>query len=284
MLYVELPNPGGAGDITQVPDSPIFILASGQRCGSTLLQRLLNSHPEVMIWGEQEGHVERFLIEHQSLSAWAARHDDLRLQFLRDGYNGFLPNMLPDATDIQDAGKQYLKNLFGRPALRMGRPLWGFKEVRYDSYVALLLMGCFPEARIVHLTRNVWDCYRSIKRWQAIPGRWSPKWTKMALDDWVRINASFLKDAAQFPRLLRIRFEDAVADPQGTCSALASFVGVDANGMDRTVFDQRLSETSDSEAATGVEPSQVVLDEFDRALLGGEDVVAVARALGYEPP
>jgi hypothetical protein len=208
----------------------------------------------------------------------------LRLQFLRDGYNGFLPNMLPDATDIQDAGKQYLKNLFGRPALRMGRPLWGFKEVRYDSYVALLLMGCFPEARIVHLTRNVWDCYRSIKRWQAIPGRWSPKWTKMALDDWVRINASFLKDAAQFPRLLRIRFEDAVADPQGTCSALASFVGVDANGMDRTVFDQRLSETSDSEAATGVEPSQVVLDEFDRALLGGEDVVAVARALGYEPP
>jgi len=31
-------------------EKPIFVMGSSQRTGSTLLQRLLNSCPQVMIW------------------------------------------------------------------------------------------------------------------------------------------------------------------------------------------------------------------------------------------
>lgn len=34
--------------------STIFLLGSG-RCGSTLLQRALNAHPDVVMYGEHEG-------------------------------------------------------------------------------------------------------------------------------------------------------------------------------------------------------------------------------------
>jgi hypothetical protein len=273
----------GAGQPMEVDRDPIFILASGQRCGSTLLQRLLNSHPQVMIWGEQEGHLERFLTEHRALGRWAKRHDDLRLQFLRDGYDGFMPNVLPDETDVRNAAARYLEALFGRPATRMGRPIWGFKEVRYDADVALMLLNLFPDARFIHLTRHVTDCYRSLKRWEAIPGRWRPEWTSMFLDDWVRINSSFLKEASQFPRLMRIRYEDAITDQEGLIMSLAAFVGVEASRIDRAVFAQQKAETWENEEGAWVDPSTIALDDEDKARLGSEEVVCVLRALGYEP-
>ena len=35
--------------------TPLLVLGAGQRCGSTLVQRLLCSHPDVMIWESTPG-------------------------------------------------------------------------------------------------------------------------------------------------------------------------------------------------------------------------------------
>ena len=35
-------------------DTPIFIFSSG-RCGSTLMQRILNSYTDITVWGEHNG-------------------------------------------------------------------------------------------------------------------------------------------------------------------------------------------------------------------------------------
>lgn len=271
-------------DLEVAAEAPIFVLASGQRCGSTLLQRLLNSNPHVMIWGEQGGYLERFLLEHQSLLSWAERHGELRAYFERDGYDHFLPNMLPDVQALQRAAGTYLAALFAAPARQVGRPFWGLKEVRYDAYVASLLLNCFPKARIVHITRNVWDCYRSLKRWETVEGRWSRDWTKMALDDWVRVNASFIESRDRLRNLLSVRYEAMIADPGGFLVQLAGFLDMDPAVFDGSVFERRVAETPDEPALPTLNLADVELDQTDLEWLGTEPVQKVARALGYAPP
>ena len=50
---------------------PLLVLAAGQRCGSTLVQRLLCSHPRVRVWGEHVGQLRQVLTARQRLNLWS---------------------------------------------------------------------------------------------------------------------------------------------------------------------------------------------------------------------
>ena len=53
-------------------DRPVFVLAQ-HRSGGTLLARLLNCHPGLVIWGEHAGFINRLAEAHELL----VRHHDL---------------------------------------------------------------------------------------------------------------------------------------------------------------------------------------------------------------
>jgi len=146
--------------------APIFLLSSG-RSGSTLLQRILNSYDDVIIWGE-----------HRGLLAPVA---DAYFQLLEHPWNRtFMPSLSRSSTppwsdvlewkdgaqwqawlnwvspaDIDGCFRSFVESLFRHPE-QPADMTWGFKEIRYGGHdrVVEFLSRLFPDARFVFLARN----------------------------------------------------------------------------------------------------------------------------------
>lgn len=123
----------------------MVIIASGPRCGSTLVQRLLCSHPKVLIWGEHGG----------ALRSWPDA-----------GFDGFIANLMPPLSGLRQEARSLLLRLWADPAVELGRPLWGFKEIRYGRGECVGLLSLFPEPRFVHLTRDPRHVLVSLDWWE----------------------------------------------------------------------------------------------------------------------
>ncbi len=131
------------------------------RSGSTLLQRLLNVHPQLTIWGEHGGFLKG-LIDAYSVTLHDANRDNLI-----DGYEHratvigelvekekFKPWVSPfRPVDLQDRLRSLMVDLFTNsltPDIR-----WGFKEIRYSKSEVEKLMELFPHAHLVILARDL---------------------------------------------------------------------------------------------------------------------------------
>lgn len=136
-------------------DSPLFVLGL-PRSGTTLLQRMLNADPDVLIQGEQSG---AFDLVSKSYRAYCkdlhARHsqglsvDDVAAM-LRT--NTWIANL--STWDIEN-----LRRLFHRMLLAIGNPTardvrWGFKEVLFTDNVPEMIFDFYPKAKIILTTRS----------------------------------------------------------------------------------------------------------------------------------
>lgn len=141
-------------------DRPVFVASMG-RSGSTLLQRLLNVHPELTIWGEHGGFLKGLL------DSYAVTLHDANRDNLIDGYDNrasvigelvekdkFKPWVSPfRPVDLQDRLRELMVDLFTNsltPDIR-----WGFKEIRYSKNEIAPLMEMFPHAHLVILARDL---------------------------------------------------------------------------------------------------------------------------------
>lgn len=144
----------------ELHDRPVFVLAQ-HRSGGTLLARLLNCHPGLVIWGEHAGFINRLAEAHDLL----VRHHELlpdrsRRQVRREAARGelaetaFRPWRAPFAArDFAAACRMMVRDLFSRGVLPQQR--WGFKEIRYHSpLLATFLRQLFPAARFIILDRD----------------------------------------------------------------------------------------------------------------------------------
>jgi len=265
--------------------APVLVLAAGQRCGSTLLQRLLCSHPQVRIWGEHAGQVHPILVAAERLRYWSDIDAvSSREEFECSGYQGFIPNLTPDRGDIEAACRAFIETLFAKPACDAGRPIWGFKEVRYALSDVLLLRRLFPHLRVLQLVRDPRDVLCSLAEWEHNP-RWTRRDTELALGLWNTVAGSFVGSTAD-PDLgsfiLTIRYEDLVADRRRWTVAVADHCALDPDLLDESVFDKRIH--------AGSPWGQMDRDLQDwarqppalRALLDHENIQMVASAYGYD--
>lgn len=229
-------------------DAPVFVVGMG-RSGTTILGRLLATHPEV-----------GFLNEPKLL--WHAVHpeDDII------GSYGAGPGRL--LLDAGDAGA-------GR-ATRAHRLLAGFLRLSgsrrlVDKYPEMVfrpdyLKALFPDARFLVITRRGWDCIDSVARWSdrhrhhtgagrddwwgvddrkwhvlvreavpmeadlaALPDRLWP-----ALDDrgraaveWILSMRAGLRLVDRFPHhTLRIRLETLIDDPEAELTAIQKAIAL----------------------------------------------------------
>lgn len=263
-------------------DAPILVFGSGQRCGSTLVQRLLTSHPGILIWGEHGGHLADFLAMQDVLGQWdehVSSHG--RAAFAESGHQSWMANMLPGREPLDDAARAYLRALFGAPAAELGRPRWGFKEVRFTSEEAVAFKRLFPELVVIHLTRDPADVLVSLDAWSREPGStaWRPEWNAGAIDAWTRVTESFL-DAPPEPWILSRRFEDAVADPEAFMAEVAELIGTTPDRMDPGTFGRRIHGYGGDRR---LRPFAELPREV-RALLDAGQVREVAARAGYELP
>jgi len=263
-------------------NGPLLVLAAGQRCGSTLVQRLLSSSPDVLIWGEHVGQLRLIFAAGTRLTGWTTAFGESGRQgFARSGHQSFMANLTPEAVHIDDAMRAFVEALFARPAAELGRTVWGFKEVRYGLAEATAFQRLFPDCRVVHITRDPRDILRSLEVWERTG--WKRSDTELAIRNWLRVGASFWSEpAGPPPWVLRMRYEDLVADPLGWCTRIAEHCGLDEATLDTGVFDRRIH-------AVGLagRTRRTILDWADlpaslHTLLDDEKVRALGRACGYD--
>jgi hypothetical protein len=154
-----------------VTRQPVFVLGHA-RSGTTLVQRVLNSYEDVLVWGEHAG------VLRDVAAAWhrAATSE----QFFRDARP--LAEVLRDSdptaswqawmTWVQPESwttlvRSFVEGLFLPDGLP-GKRVWGFKEVRYrgeptDPTFALL-RHLYPEALWVFVVRHPLEVMASQRR------------------------------------------------------------------------------------------------------------------------
>jgi len=148
-------------------DTPVFILSSG-RCGSTLMQRTLNSYADITIWGEHNGFLRdmangffSLLGEHKEAQPRVLKSDKIALHTSEDlarftaadKWQGLMNCF--DEQDVVNHFRTLVRSMLVLPVMEQGH-IWGFKEIRYglDDRVIEFLHRLFPQAHFVFLVRN----------------------------------------------------------------------------------------------------------------------------------
>ncbi len=264
---------------TRSAERPVLVLASGQRCGSTLVQRLLTSNPDIMIWGEHGGHLKDLLAMTQVLEAWDHGVSvPARDAFEKGAHQSWMANVLPGPDAVRDAARAYLLALFHEPAAVLGRPRWGFKEVRFGLEEAAAFRGLFGELRAIHITRDPRDVLVSLDWWERQRQWWRREFTEMAVRAWVTVNQSFL-DQRDESWHVSVRYEDVVSDHGAFTERVAALLGVSPDTFDRSVFAKRIHDYGDGKRELRTWHD---LPDDLRALLHDPTVHSVASAYGYE--
>jgi hypothetical protein len=141
-------------------DRPVVLVGSG-RCGSTLLQSILNTNPEFLIWGEHNGFLRQIAAAYYG--ALHPRFPDRseltpaqRIKKLRNPRHWPAWDNLSGETEFLNHFRVLLRSLFADPTGQATR--WGFKEIRYGrdlkDYALRLMFECFPETRLIVLIRE----------------------------------------------------------------------------------------------------------------------------------
>ena len=212
--------------------SPIFIFAGGWRSGSTLLQRLIASSGEVMIWGEPYSHNDlipslfeplKGFTEVYPRKSWFLSPEQYSQDYLTQS---FTANLYPDVKYLLASHISFWENLFAIPSYEIGFSRWGIKDVRLGIDSAFYLRWLFPKAKFLFLYRNPYNAYTSFagsywyKRW---PGKpiYSPR---QFGSNWYKLTEGFIKYAARLEAKL-LSYEDLCSN-NCDLSELNNYLGI----------------------------------------------------------
>ena len=248
------------------PASHVFI-AGLPRTGSTLTHRILNRSPQVRLAGETHflgtpgllgrriGYADRFAaagdlstdagVERVVTAIYASRGKSFWSRFASTVQRDEFERSLREG----DRSRRALFDAAMR-AFAQGRPVAGDKTPEH-IYAVPTLLAWFPQARVVHTFRDPRAIYVSLRRKERaeklsragyIARLAGPVFdlyasTSLAIR-WRRMARLHRRYAAEFPgRYTLQRFEDTLADPEGTVRRLCDFIGIayDAAMLDQVV-------------------------------------------------
>jgi hypothetical protein len=225
------------------PERPVFIFSAGWRAGSTLVQRLVVSSGEIMVWGEPLGELGTVARLADSLAALNDGYpDDSWVMDLenRDALSSrWIANFTPPMAYLRRAHRTLLLEWLKKPALeRYDLHRWGLKEVRLCIDHARYLKWLFPESRFLFVYRDLESCYRSWKGnlwYSAWPDYFS--YSPLAFSNhWKLLVKGFIEGYRDVDGML-IRFEDLVAG-RISLDKLASHIQV--TNIDEDVLKKRV--------------------------------------------
>lgn len=232
---------------------PLLILGSA-RSGTTLLQRILNSYDNVIIWGEHGGALRHIansyfeLINSESMQEFSypqAKGPEVDLSYYKNPEQWQAWNNWFRPDDVCKTYKYMLENMFESPWRNQVR-YWGFKEIRYGSSdkVIDLFLSCFPDTRVLFLYRNPLNVIDSqLQAFENIGGRLQAvrktlnlgKVVRLALR-WRRLNKKLLAYHHTFPEnVLILRYETMISDTNVLQSVMAR-IGLGFGQEQRTVL------------------------------------------------
>jgi hypothetical protein len=243
----------------------VFLLSAGWRSGSTLLQRLICSSCEIVIWGEPLDNLAVIPRMADSLcvlsSRWPPDHHLAPELDLASFSGKWIANIAPSIHDLRMAHRAFFQQWLAVPAREhYGAHRWGLKEVRLTIEHARYLKWLFPNARFVFIYRDLVDAYRSWRgnAWASVwPGYFS--WSPIAYARHWKLLLSGYLDGWQEVDGFLIRYEDLIAG-KVDLQALAAHVGI--REIDASVLEKKIASPD-----TGRKRKKKWVTPVERALL-----------------
>jgi hypothetical protein len=157
----EIPVPG------EDESSPVFVLGTGWRTGSTLLQRVLMTDRRLMLWGEPLGRLALLTRLSEAVCGmqpgWPPHEYWIERRPPGDLTTSWIANLFPPADDFRASLRALFERWLGEPARARGYARWGFKEVRLGAAEGTMLRWLYPSAQFVVSSRHPIGAYRSVK-------------------------------------------------------------------------------------------------------------------------
>ncbi len=178
---------------------PVFIVGC-PRSGTTLVRRMLDSHPGISCGPET-----------LFLSQMKAIEDQHWTRLARFGIT---------RQDWRHHVRQLFVWLHLQHAQRRGKPRWADKSPGY-ALILDYLASMFPDCQVLHVVRHPRDVVDSYRR------RWGARAALAANRDWpLHVGAARAFGARVGPdQYLEVRYEDLVGDPRATMAAVLEFLG-----------------------------------------------------------
>jgi hypothetical protein len=264
---------------------PIFVIGPTTRCGTSLLQRLLNSTGKAVIYGENFALLQTFpdIIRNYQREADAKRKviAMARDLLVKEKEDFEASSLFPDFDNYLRAligSFRLLMRSYRDDAAALGFERWGIKHQIRNQTSFALLPRLLPDARYVMIYRDLLPVARSAKaRW---PGDFRGP------QDWRRFARNWADNIRTMQRLsgdafLLFKYETFTADPEPHLQRLERFVEIE--GIDRAVMARRINDqprfAPDGTAITDYRPPQELSAEETSLMMG--ECEPFYRELGY---
>jgi hypothetical protein len=217
--------------------NPYVFIVGCPRSGTTLLQRMVDAHPEIAVVHETHW-IPRWFEKRKGLTPEGFVTPELVRNVIADRRFTNLEVSPEQVSALLDDGKEisyasFVSALFDLHARARGKRLAGDKTPAYVRRLPTL-HSLWPQARFVHLIRDGRDVALSVADWSradSAAGRFAtyaedPVATAAVWWEWnVRIGR---EDGASLPEGLyhEIRYERLVADPAAECARFCRFLGL----------------------------------------------------------
>jgi hypothetical protein len=260
---------------------PLIITAPVIRSGTTLLQRLLCSSRQALIYGEMCAQDLEFFLNLYAFKTQEYNYHRPTLalglqQVLAGDVNGWLPDLMPDIDAYLAAMSQsaFAGIIYCRDyAAQVGRPVWGFKHPGWKPPMIRLLRAVMPRSRFIFIYRDVVECLQSAKAQQAIN---SDQQVYEFCQAWVE-GVEYLLNLGDDPALLVLRYEELVSEPAATLERVAEFSGVE--DMNPTVLQRKINSwTGEDYIAQAKDGYTLPVDLTEAELQIAEETTSALRA------
>ncbi len=223
--------------------SPVIVLSPLQRSGTTLIQRLLCSASNTLIYGDTVGQEVEFFAKYamarsQMVGFQQSQIAPIRQAVLRGDVSDFItplaPTMETYLAGFRAAAHAWLEGCH-REAVEVDRPVWGWKLAGADAMALPILAEWFPQARWIWIERDINDCLRSAKAAAMFATAEQAGMMARHAEHSRQVFSSL-----RLQHLLSLNFAAMTTDPTDTVSRLEKFTG--AHGVHPAVFDHRVND------------------------------------------
>lgn len=250
--------------------APILIASPVHRSGTTLLQRLLCSASNTLIFGETLANDMTFffsMLHNKEMlmggeDNWRAKQME---KVLNGEVNDWIPDIMPDKDWALAHSKQtiyeYLKGFSDYAGLH-GRSLWGTKLPAWQPAMIRLLLNHMPNSKLLYIVRALKSCVRSAKligycHTAADVQQYAQMW---------QANQQALKASIPKDYLLYIDYQRLCDQPADVIAEIEAFTG--AKPIDHTVMDYRINNYNKArDLPPELNPDELAIVERYQALL-----------------
>lgn len=222
--------------------APIVIASPIQRSGTTLLQRLLCSARDALIFGETCANDLNMLLGLlMQKRGMYGRNDGWRgaqLQRVLQGeVNEWIPDLMPDTNGYLQQFEVAVTNFLGHFAAfarQHDRPHWGMKLPGWNVSQLDQILRMMPKTRILFIVRDLEACVRSAK---AVNFCQDLESTRQFAEFW-KMNLQNAHRLLKRPEVLWIQYHTLTSYPEETIQRIEQFAGL--REIDRSVMKHRV--------------------------------------------